>query len=801
MYIEPTVGVIIPPPELRNIVDKTASFVARNGPEFESRIQNNEQNNPKFNFLRAGDPYNAYYQQKVKQIREQSAVTDVGVSLVSSEAPEVTGNSINVADKESHVESRVPDKIKQFMEKVSLPLEAPPDPEFMAEPPSSCALELHVLRLTARYVAVHGRSLLTTLMQREQRNPLFDFLRPTHNGFSYLTRMIEQYSKVLQPDERMLRNLQPDLQPHKLLQRLHRHVEWAKVQEAQQKKDAEAAERERQQYAQIDWHDFVIVETVDYQPGEVGIFPPPTTPEQVGVRIAAQQRIESAETSKDARAKDNADEDDDEDIDEDGSNDAMQADRSDSDRQTMPPPAALPPLPSSLDNVLIRKDYDPKAARRSTAGSAAPTSDGSRKDNWVISPITNERIPAEKLAEHMRYGLLDPRWVEERERAVAEKMQQEEVFAPGVAIESSLKQLAERRTDIFGSGDAETEIGKKIGEQGDQRSREKVTWDGYTSSAEATRKAARANITIEDQIQQIHRMKGLVDDDGKDRIGPSVPSSLSAGPPSDMNPPMSSNSVISSGPTMASSNRMQSQMHSMSSMESMMAGHHSHMQAHPSLSNIHGAPHGFAQHGGHSMHPGHPGHPFGHPGMTGHPGHPVHHQSHQGPPPFMMPPNPMLGMFSMSGPPPMPPMVSGPPGGSLNFNVAPPMSIPTDSINLPTDDEPAAKRMRSEDNLIPEDEFLATHSGSVTLCVQCPSQPDKPDLRLHGQRLTVTLNLTDMVSALKSAIHEQTNLVSSKQKLQLDGIFIKDNNTLAFYNVTDGCPVTLALKERGGRKK
>jgi hypothetical protein len=39
---------------VRNIVDKTATFVARNGPEFEQRIKQNEVNNPKFNFLNPG---------------------------------------------------------------------------------------------------------------------------------------------------------------------------------------------------------------------------------------------------------------------------------------------------------------------------------------------------------------------------------------------------------------------------------------------------------------------------------------------------------------------------------------------------------------------------------------------------------------------------------------------------------------------------------------------------------------------------------------------------------------------------
>lgn len=37
-----------------------------------------------------------------------------------------------------------------------------------------------------------------------------------------------------------------------------------------------------------------------------------------------------------------------------------------------------------------------------------------------------------------------------------------QVYAAGTAIEASLKQLAERRTDIFGVGDEETVIGKKL---------------------------------------------------------------------------------------------------------------------------------------------------------------------------------------------------------------------------------------------------------------------------------------------------------------------------------------------------
>lgn len=87
----PSVGIIYPPPEVRNIVDKTASFVARNGPEFELRIRQNEVNNPKFNFLNSGDPYHAYYQHRVREIREGKD------DVAPPEKPAKTGTTIGIS--------------------------------------------------------------------------------------------------------------------------------------------------------------------------------------------------------------------------------------------------------------------------------------------------------------------------------------------------------------------------------------------------------------------------------------------------------------------------------------------------------------------------------------------------------------------------------------------------------------------------------------------------------------------------------------------------------------------------------
>lgn len=52
------------------------------------------------------------------------------------------------------------------------------------------------MKLTAQFVARNGRQFLTNLMNREQRNFQFDFLRPQHSLFQYFTKLLEQYTKV-----------------------------------------------------------------------------------------------------------------------------------------------------------------------------------------------------------------------------------------------------------------------------------------------------------------------------------------------------------------------------------------------------------------------------------------------------------------------------------------------------------------------------------------------------------------------------------------------------------------------------
>ena len=80
------------------------------------------------------------------------------------------------------------------------------------------------------------------------------------------------------------------------------------------------------------------------------------------------------------------------------------------------PPPALP----TRENVEVRS-YDPKAKKKVVE----------QAEQYLVSPMTGEKLPASKVAEHMRIGLLDPRWVEERDKQITKVATEDQVYAPG----------------------------------------------------------------------------------------------------------------------------------------------------------------------------------------------------------------------------------------------------------------------------------------------------------------------------------------------------------------------------------
>merc|ERR1711974_77450 len=163
---------------------------------------------------------------------------------------------------------------------------------------------------------------------------------------------------------------------------------------------------------------------------------------------------------------------------------------------------------------------------------------------------------------------------------------------------------------------------------------------------------------------------------------------------------------------------------------------------------------------------------------------------------MMMPPN-------MTRPPGAPPFMapSLPQAMSQVMDEPPPILLPPPSEEA---DEPMSKKAKMdslEAELVGEAEFMKRNTKPVTFRVSVPELPDKPEWQCQGQTLTVTLPLSMQCNAIKTKIFEMIGFPVGKQKLMLGNFFIKDSNSLAYYNFTTTSIVQLQVKERGGRKK
>eukprot|EP00518_Triparma_eleuthera_P013513 CAMPEP_0182475652 /NCGR_PEP_ID=MMETSP1319-20130603/27716_1 /TAXON_ID=172717 /ORGANISM="Bolidomonas pacifica, Strain RCC208" /LENGTH=398 /DNA_ID=CAMNT_0024676665 /DNA_START=24 /DNA_END=1217 /DNA_ORIENTATION=+ len=127
------------------------------------------------------------------------------------------------------------------------------------QPPSSLPpLSLRVLNLSAQFAALLGPSFLRQLTKKEQNNPLFSFVNPNDEGFAYFSSLVTVYKLASSPTS-ALREGVVRLSKGLLTAAAYRAEEAAlKEREKVEEDDAGGAANE------IDWDDFVLVETVRF---------------------------------------------------------------------------------------------------------------------------------------------------------------------------------------------------------------------------------------------------------------------------------------------------------------------------------------------------------------------------------------------------------------------------------------------------------------------------------------------------------------------------------------------------------
>ncbi|KAL3956982.1 hypothetical protein ACCO45_009828 [Purpureocillium lilacinum] len=502
--LKPPAGVVLPPREIRNILEKTAGYVARNGAVFEDRIRDKESQNPKFSFLNASDAYFPYYQWRLSEIRAGRG-TDIAAGR-AGETPK-------------------PEK----------PQGPPPPPEFQfsAKMPRLNQKDLDILKHTALFTAKHGRQWMTQLAQREAGNPQFQFLIPNHTFHNFFQHMVEQYAKILKcyEDPRQRMSLMDELReiaknPHIVLERAKQRAEYAKFQAAERKKREEEEVQKAEEFARIDWGDFVVVETITFTDAdETANLPPPTSlsdlqyaslEDRNKASISANLRIEEAMPGEELGMQNGYPQ----------PSYPLPAHPSPAPTQAyqqagpmQPPYHPMQPVRSAQEEeearriqeradaqarmqqaqaearggnapMKIRENYVPRAAQRAANRQGTQT---------ALCPNCKQQIPINELDEHMRIELLDPHWKEQKARAEARYAHANVSHAD---VANNLKRLASQRSDVF-----DPVTGQAISEDELAR-RKKAAMNSFDGNPEGKSQAHMDHLqsfNVEEQIRAIHQ--------------------------------------------------------------------------------------------------------------------------------------------------------------------------------------------------------------------------------------------------------------------------------------------------------
>eukprot|EP00397_Hematodinium_sp_SG-2012_P025264 GEMP01026375.1.p1 GENE.GEMP01026375.1~~GEMP01026375.1.p1 ORF type:complete len:666 (+),score=175.78 GEMP01026375.1:267-2264(+) len=451
------VGIIIPPVDIRGIIDTTAQFVAKMGPEFESRVLQ-EQNTPKFAFLLKKNPFRAYYEFKVKEFSAGNAPTETKVQ----KPDELVKAELELQKKKDKKENKLKMLTNQAEDDKDIP--PPPPDQFTVNHPAVTPLDADVICVVAQFVARNGQKFLVGVTQRESRNPQFDFLKPTHPLFGYFTSLVDAYTKVLLPSKEDLVELRKYNSAkgfHYILEKAMRRFQYDDKQNKIKKADEARAEAEREQMAMIDWHDFIVVETIDFtkEDDEIPLAAPMDTSKGALASVVEALDIETVmpATIEDEEPMDMEMEVEAPEIPTEApKEEAKEEEEMEMDEEDKPAAKGEDdgtiPLPTDVDlnaPVKIRSNY----VRQ-------PKRSGAQDQQFQKCPITGQFLPVDEINEHVRIAMLNPQWKKEQD-IQASKRKQENLFEEDV--EANLAAFVAKRPDIFGTVDEEIQVAAEAG--------------------------------------------------------------------------------------------------------------------------------------------------------------------------------------------------------------------------------------------------------------------------------------------------------------------------------------------------
>ncbi|KAF1832747.1 splicing factor 3a [Decorospora gaudefroyi] len=495
--IKPPSNIVIPPPNVRQSVAKTADFVARRG-DFQlallkKRISPESGAKLNLTFVSEDDPYHTYFMWYVQQLKD--------------------GHGRSVDKNAKHAADNKP--------------KGPPEPpkfRFSARMPNISAKDLEVLKLTALYTARLGENWLKDLRNRESGNVQFDFLRANHSFFQFFRSLLEQYKILLEEEatvEARIEELQRNIKNRfHLLDRAKQRAEYVKYVTAQKEKEEKKVEAERQEYATIDWHEFGIIATVIFDEADDAADLP--APAQLN-DLQSQSLEQKAAVSLSRRLEEAAPD---------------QVAYYNVNQQYAPPPPMQPnygpvappvqppygmpsygpaPMPDyrtpaqmsrEEEQARLARERQAESEQRARAQAAARGAPGRIVTDYVpraakkanvpmaVCPNCKQQIPSNEMDEHIRIELLDPRWKEQRDKAEARYS----TTINTAEVANNLKRFASQREDIY---DGATGLPISAEEEA-RRKKAALSYDGQPDpTKDAARVSQMQSYNVQEQLRRI----------------------------------------------------------------------------------------------------------------------------------------------------------------------------------------------------------------------------------------------------------------------------------------------------------
>ena len=508
------ISMIYPPPETKKVIDKAATLVAQYGIQVETSMKED----PNFSFINKSDPYYPYYQSKILQSKEElrNNLNKKMEEYYSKEKNDSNNENnenkefLNKKRKEDNLvelEKEAKELLKEAMQdkidilrsdknlnnldKISQPV---PD-KFSVPQPNISGTELDIIKISAQFVAKNGQKFLSDLIRREKDNPQFDFMKPQHTLFGYFTFLVGCYAKILNNKNEIMSKIEKyATNSDEILKSANMHYLYekklSKIPRGKRFSQEDLlTNEEKEKMKQIDWYDFVLVETIDF---------------------SSDEEEKSENSNKEIVGKENI-----------YNNNLVNRENNEIDNST---------IYTNEDNNTITNNEDEKTfytnnnnnnmninnsgqeivyingkkiIKNYVREKKKPILDKGVDDvNEVKCPLCRLSIKPNKIEEHLKIELLDPKWKSIQE--VINKNQEQTNLAGTGDLLIYLDEFSKSRPDLFGDVDDIKKLEKKRKEE-KEKNIDHATFNGYAPTMSRT--TANNNMIKIQNIRHIEESK------------------------------------------------------------------------------------------------------------------------------------------------------------------------------------------------------------------------------------------------------------------------------------------------------